>query len=82
MRRSAKFRKSREPSQLNEFHAVIFPWTVFFRTAHPYSDGYHLKREGMPLHDAVGINCKKGAATENQGASVKFVCLMIVCYLT
>ena len=21
----------------------------------------------MPLHDAVGINCKKGATTDNQG---------------
>ena len=27
----------------------------------------------MPLHDAVGINCKKGAATENQGSGVKYV---------
>ena len=25
----------------------------------------------MPLHDAVGINCKKGATTENQGADVE-----------
>ena len=24
----------------------------------------------MPLHDAVVINCKKGATTENQGAGV------------
>ena len=29
---------------------------------------YHLERGGMPLHDAVGINCKKGPTTENQGA--------------
>ena len=27
----------------------------------------------MPLHDAVGINCKKGATTENQGAGVKYM---------
>ena len=27
----------------------------------------------MPLHDAVGINCKKGASTENQGADVKCI---------
>ena len=42
----------------------------------------------MPLHDTVGMNCKKGATTENQGAGVKLVCiwakakgcmLMIVC---
>ena len=25
----------------------------------------------MPLHDAVGINCKKGATTENKGSGVK-----------
>ena len=24
---------------------------------------------GMPLHDAVGVNCKKGATTEYQGAA-------------
>ena len=43
---------------------------------------------GMPLHDAVGINCKKGATTENQGSGVKLwakVCTLItvcLCYLT
>ena len=26
---------------------------------------------GKPLHDAVGINCEKGATIENQGAGVK-----------
>ena len=25
------------------------------------------------LHDAVGINCKKGGTTENQGADVKYM---------
>ena len=24
----------------------------------------HLERGGMPFHDGVGINCKKGATTE------------------
>ena len=33
---------------------------VFFRTALPCSGYYHLKRGWMPLHDGVGINCKKG----------------------
>ena len=28
---------------------------------------------GMPVHDAVGINCKKGATTENQGSAVKYM---------
>ena len=27
----------------------------------------------MPLHDAVGIICKKGATTENQGSGVKCI---------
>ena len=27
----------------------------------------------MTLHDAVGINSKKGATTENQGADVKYM---------
>ena len=33
---------------------------MFFRTTLPCSGGYHLERGGMPLHDAVVINCKKG----------------------
>ena len=45
--------------------------TVFFRTALPCSGGYHMERGGMPLHDAVGINCKKGVTTENQDSAVK-----------
>ena len=44
--------------------------TEFFRTAVPCSGGYHRERGGMPLHDAVGINCKKGATTANQGPGV------------
>ena len=36
------------------------------------SGGYHLDTGGMPLHDEVGINCKKGATTENQGADIKY----------
>ena len=47
-------------TRLNEFHeANIGP--LFFRTALTCFGGYHLNRGGMPLHDAVGINCKKGA---------------------
>ena len=30
-------------------------------SAPPCSFGYHLERGGVPLHDAVGINCEKGA---------------------
>ena len=40
--------------------------TVFFRTALPCSGGYHIERGGMPLHDAVGINCKKGPTSESR----------------
>ena len=46
---------------------------VFCRTALSYSSGYHLETGGMPLHDAVGINCKKGATTEYQGTDVKYM---------
>ena len=57
---------------------------VFFRTALPCFGGYHLDRGGMPLHDKVGIDCKKGAISECQGADIsniraKGCMLMIVC---
>ena len=32
---------------------------------------YHLGKSEMPLDDTVLVNCKVGAATENQGAVVK-----------
>ena len=50
-----------------------FCLAVFFRTVHPCFGGYHLERGGMPLHDVVGINCKKGRTIENQGADVKYM---------
>ena len=53
--------------------AAILLGPVFLRTALPCSIGYHLERSGMPLHDAVGINCKKGATTEYQVADVKYM---------
>ena len=28
---------------------------------------------GMPLHDAVEINCKNGLTTENQGSGVRYM---------
>ena len=52
------------------FLETFFLGPVFFRTALTCSGGYHLARGGMPLHDAVGINCKKGTTTDNQGAGV------------
>ena len=27
----------------------------------------------MPLHDEIGINCKKGATTEYQGGDAKYM---------
>ena len=47
--------------------------TVIFRAALPFSGGSHMERGGMPLHDAVGINCKIGATTENQDSAVKYM---------
>ena len=45
---------------------------MFFRTSLPCSGGYHLKRGGMPLRDAVDVNCKNETTTENQGAGVEY----------
>ena len=52
---------------------------VFFRTTLPCSGGYNLERGGMPLHDAVGINCKNSTTTENQGADCQVYGLRGVC---
>ena len=35
--------------------------------------GGHMERGWMPLHDAVAINCKKVATTENHGSGVKYM---------
>ena len=35
--------------------------------------GSHMERGGMPLHDVVGINCKKGVTTEHQDSAVKYM---------
>ena len=70
------FRKSGEPWYISNVMSFTQPFLlapVFFWTALPCSGGYHMERGGMPLHDAVGINCKKGATTENQGTGVKFM---------
>ena len=58
---------------LMSFTRPLLLGPVFFRTSLPCSGGYHLERGGMPFHDAVGINCKKGATTEYQGADVKYM---------
>ena len=43
---------------------------VFFLTTLLCSGDHHLERGGM---GCVGINCKKGATTENHGAGVKYI---------
>ena len=55
------------------FTLPILLGTVFFQTALQCSGGYHMERGGMPLHNTVGINCKKGATTEKQGSGVKYM---------
>ena len=59
--------------QLNAFHAAISAWPCVLSDRPLCSGGYHLERGGMPLHDAVGINCKKGATTEHQDSAVKYM---------
>ena len=39
----------------------------------PCTGGYYLDNGAMPLHDAIGINCKNGITTENQGTGVKYM---------
>ena len=46
---------------------------MFFWTDLPCAGGYHIERGGMPLHDAVGINCKDGATSEYQDPDVKYM---------
>ena len=48
---------------LNKFHASNFALPCVLSDRPPFPGGYHLERGGMPLHDAVGINCKKGSTT-------------------
>ena len=43
-----------------EFHTAIFAW--FLCSFGPPSRdlvAYHLESGGMPLHDAVGVNCER-----------------------
>ena len=62
---------------------LILPAPVCCRTALPCSGGYHLEKGGMLLYGTVGINCKKGATTKNQGIGAKYIwakiCMMDYC---
>ena len=77
-------RKIRKSGGCNNSVFLLGP--LFFRTTLPCSGGYHMERGGMPLHDAIEINCKKGQLMKikAQMSSIlaKGCMLMIVCYLT
>ena len=45
---------------------AIFVWPRVLSPSRALVDSY-MDWSGMPLHDAVRVNCKKGATTENQG---------------
>ena len=50
------------------FHETIFAWFLCsFGLPSRALVAYHLERGGMPLHDAVVVNCRKGATIENEG---------------
>ena len=56
---------------MNEYHSAIFDWFLCFSI--PLSldlVAYHLERSGMPLHDAVVVNCKNGCVTTEIKAQV------------
>ena len=55
------------------FTRLIFAWPCILSDSPPVLWWFHLERGGMPLHDAVGIDCKKGATSEYQGADVKYM---------
>ena len=62
-----------EFSQLNEFYTAIFAWPCVLSGRNPVLWWLSPGEDGMPLHDAVGINCKKGVTTENQSTDVKYM---------
>ena len=64
---------ARKRSERVESPGTYVTESVLFRTAISCSGGYHLERSGMPLHAAVGVNCKNDATTENQGAGDRYM---------
>ena len=59
--------------ELNEFYEAIFAWPCVLSDCPSCSGGYQLERGRMPLHVAVGINCKMGSTTKNQGTDVNYM---------
>ena len=57
-----------------EFNAAISAW--FLCSFGPHSSAlvvYLLERYGIPLNDAVELNCKKRVTTENQGTGAWYM---------
>ena len=59
--------------KLIEFHKAIFAWPSAFSDRPPMLWWLSPGEGWDPLHDAVGINCKKIATTENQAGYVKYM---------
>ena len=57
----------------NEFHASIFAYHCVLSDGLPVLWWLSHGEGRGPLHDEVGINCKKCATTENQGSGVKYM---------
>ena len=51
-----------------EFYMYICAWPFVLLDCSLVLCGFSLEEGRMPLHDAVGVNLKKGTTTENQGA--------------
>ena len=45
----------------------------YFRPPFHALVNYHMERDGMPLNDAVGVNCEGGETTEIQGAGARYM---------
>ena len=79
-----KIGKSGEPWYICNWMSFTLPVLldlVFFRTALPCCGGYHLENSWMPLHDAIGINCKN-SRRRCQVYRLRGECLMFVCVLS
>ena len=50
---------------MNAFHAAVFAWWLYsFGPLFRAVVTYHLEMGWMQLHDAVGVNCKKGVISD------------------
>ena len=65
-------RDSEPMHSLASLHAPQVRALTTYTTVAILSD-LHLEKGGMPLHNAVGIYCKKGATTEYRCADVKYM---------